>query len=125
MLVRAIADTASVISKLLGAISLLCCGLVLVSFALFAHDQVAGASRRQQSELTAPAPVSRSARPKPRPTEQPRRFIDGAAGKLTAPFGSLVSSDNAWVTHGLSTVLALLGYGFVLRFLARWSQGTA
>lgn len=120
MLERAGADTSAVIHRLLVWAALLCSGLVLCSFVLFAHDQAAAGSRHQQSELvggtapTAPATVKHS---------QPRRFIDAAARALTSPFRSLVHSSNPWATHGVPALLGLLVYGLGLGFLARFSRG--
>ena len=37
---------------------------------------------------------------------------------LLAPFVDLIDSDNAWVNHGVPTLLALLVYGVGLGFLA-------
>jgi hypothetical protein len=53
---------------------------------------------------------------------QPRRFIDGAASELTAPFRAVADSANQWVQHGLGTVFALAVYGVGLGFLARYSR---
>jgi hypothetical protein len=117
MLDRHPADSRRVIARALSWISLACCTLVLVSFLLFAHDQVAGASVHQQDMLAgnvATAPAGSHAR-----HGQPRRFIDAAAGDLTSPFGSIVSAHNAWVREGIPTVAALLVYGVGLGFLRR------
>jgi hypothetical protein len=54
---------------------------------------------------------------------QPRRFIDGAAHTLTAPFRSIVHSNNQWVLHAIPTFFALLLYGAGIGFLARYSSG--
>lgn len=110
------------ISRILGIGAFVCCSLVVLSFTLFARDQMAGASQHQQNELAAnvtAAPSSSSGQ-----HAQPRRFIDGAAGALTAPFRSVAPSDNPWVLHGLPTILALAVYGLGLGFLARYSRGT-
>jgi hypothetical protein len=122
MLARAAADTGRVIYRALKLLSLVCCALVVLSFAMFARDQMAGASANQQSQLAtgsnAPvAPVQSHA--------QPRRFIDSAAKELTAPFDAVVQSDNAWVKHGLPAIFALVVYGLGLGFLARYSAGLA
>ena len=45
------ADPLRVINRLLTYMSIACCALVIVSFGLFARDQMAGASEHQQSEL--------------------------------------------------------------------------
>lgn len=99
-----------------------CSLLALVSFGLFARDQLAGASKHQQNELVATVPAA-TARVKVHRTAQPRRFIDGAAKVLTSPFSSIVQSDSQWALHAVPTALALLVYGFGLGYLARYSRG--
>ena len=121
MLMTPAVETDSVISRLLRLASLACCGLVLMSFAMFARDQMAGASEHQQSELvagssTTPAPAAITHH-----HSQPRRFIDGAANTLTSPFAAVVKSSNPWVDEGLPTVLALVAYGVGLAYLARFA----
>jgi hypothetical protein len=112
-----------VVHRVLVLCSLISCTLVFASFALFAHDQVAGASQRQQTALVSPsAAVIRAPARHHRPG-QPRRFIDSAAGTLTAPFDAIVHSSDQWVTRGLPAVLGLLTYGIGLRALARYAEG--
>ncbi|HYB31316.1 MAG TPA: hypothetical protein VEF89_32305 [Solirubrobacteraceae bacterium] len=123
MLVARAADTSRVISRGIRLVSFVCCLLVVLSFAMFALNQAAGASAHQQTELasgsnTVPTPAAPS-----KPHAQPRRFIDGAANDLTAPFDAIVRSSNAWVTHGLPAVFALVVYGLGLGYLARYSAG--
>jgi hypothetical protein len=125
MLVPVAADQPIVVHRALVTISTVCTVLVIASFALFAHDQVAGASQHQQ---TAELPGAAALAPKPvvhHKPGQPRRFIDGAASTLTSPFDSVIKSDNAWVGHGLPAVCALLVYGLGLSYLARFSRGFA
>ena len=40
-----------------------------------------------------------------------REAIDDVNDVLLAPFASLIDSDNAWVNHGVPSLLALLVYG--------------
>ena len=122
MLVASPADRSRVIARLLGTISFVCCALVLASFVLFAHDQIAGASQHQQNELAAVTPTQAPAAHK---VAQPRRFIDAADHDLTSPFKSIVQSQNPWVDHGVPTVLAFVVYGLGLGYLARFSRGLA
>jgi hypothetical protein len=125
MLFGVAADYASVAHRLLVTVSLVCCTLVCVSFALFARDQVAGASKHQQNELVSTAPASTGTPVAVHHTGQPRAFIDSAAHTLTSPFTSLVHSNNDWVTHGFPAAVALLVYGLGLGFLARFAQEKA
>jgi hypothetical protein len=125
MLIGPEVDTGRVISRVLRLLAFACCALVVASFAMFARDQMAGASQHQQSELVAGAPsTASSAAPgaPAKPPAQPRRFIDQAAKVLTSPFAAIVESNNQWVKHGLPAVFALLVYGMGLGYLARFSS---
>jgi len=113
-------ETGNVISRSLRLASLVCCGLVVMSFAMFARDQMAGASEHQQTELVAGANTSTAPVAITHKHSQPRRFIDGAAKTLTSPFSAVVKSSNPWVDHGLPTILALVAYGVGLGYLARF-----
>jgi hypothetical protein len=102
----------------------ICCGLVLLSFGLFALDQVSGASKHQQAELAGSATTTPGATPS-RPPAQPRRFIDGAARELTSPFRSILTTDSQWSSELFTTLIALLVYGVGLGYLARFSRGVS
>jgi hypothetical protein len=120
MLIAREVDTGNVISRVLRLTAFACCALVVASFAMFARDQMAGASQHQQSELVAGAhPTAASSTPVKH--AQPRRFIDSAAKALSTPFEAIVQSSNVWVKHGLPAVFALLVYGLGLGYLARFS----
>jgi hypothetical protein len=117
------ADTDLVIHRLLVVVAIVCCALVSVSFALFARDQVAGASKHQQNEIIAGSATTTGAIAVHTATQQPRRFIDQAARALTSPFHGIVQSDSQWVLHAIPTIVALLVYGVGLGYLARYSRG--
>jgi hypothetical protein len=118
------ADPLRVINRLLTYMSIACCALVIVSFGLFARDQIAGASHHQEAELAAGLPsTAAGGSSSAHVHRQPRRFIDGAASALEAPFKSVVSSHSEWVEHIFPAILALLVYGMGLGFLARFSRG--
>ncbi len=122
MLMAPAAEARSVISRFLRLISLVCCGLIVMSFAMFARDQMAGASEHQQSELVAGSSTTPAPAAIIHHHSQPRRFIDNAAKTLTSPFSAVVKSSNPWVDQGLPTVLALLAYGIGLAYLARFAS---
>src|SRR5690348_15707559 len=92
------ADPLRVINRLLIYMSIACCAFIVASFGLFARDQMAGASKHQQAELAAGLPTSAAGgSASGRGEHQPRRFIDGAASALEAPFKSIVSTHSEWV----------------------------
>jgi hypothetical protein len=119
------ADIRTVISRGIRLISLVCCALVLVSFAMFARDQMAGASVHQQTELASGSNSVSTPTASTKPEAQPGRFINRAAKALTSPFDAIVRSSNAWVQHGLPALVALLVYGLGLGYLARYSSGVS
>jgi hypothetical protein len=115
-----------VIRGALGLTRLICCGLVIVSFALFAVDQAGGASRHQVAELNGNVPTQTAAATAGDANTPPlQRYVDDATNVLEAPFRSVVSSDNQWAQRGFATACALLLYGLGLGYVARYSQGRA
>jgi hypothetical protein len=114
-----------VIHRVLVITAFVCCGLVIVSFTLFARDQLAGASKHQQNELIAGAQTTPSSAVVEHAHGQPRRFIDGAASALTSPFRALVHSTSQWVLEIVPGLIALLVYGVGLGYLARYSRGSS
>jgi hypothetical protein len=121
MLNGATADLTWVVSRGLIACSAACCGLVVLSFALFALSQASGASNNQVAELNG-GPATAHAVHAARAPGQPRRFIDGASAALTSPFRSFIHSDSRWAVKIATTLLALLLYGLGLGYLARWAK---
>jgi hypothetical protein len=117
------ADTDPVFQRALVLTAIACSALVAGSFALFARDQLAGASKHQQNEIIASVPTTPRTVPMSHQPAQPRRFIDGAANALISPFKSIVQSHSQWVLHGIPTIIALLVYGVGLGYLARYSRG--
>jgi len=121
MLIAPEVETGRVISRVLRLTAFACCALVVASFAMFARDQLAGASQHQQTELVAGAhPTATSGAPVKH--AEPRRAIDAAAKALSSPFDAVVQSTNLWVKRGLPAVFALLVYGLGLGYLARFSS---
>ena len=100
----------------------ICCFFVVASFSLFAIDQLAGASKHQQAEITSSAAVQ-PIPPEAKHHGQPRQFIDDAAHTLTSPFSSIVPTSSQWVSRGVPAIIALLVYGVGLGYVARFSRG--
>ena len=111
------------IHRVLIVVSLACCGLVVASFGLFARNQLAGASKHQQSEIVAGNQVTSDPVVGNHAKSQPGKFIDDAAAQLTSPFRSLIKSKSVWVLEIVPTLLALLVYGVGLGYLARYTSG--
>jgi hypothetical protein len=111
-----------VLSRLLRFVSVICCALIVMSFAMFARDQTAAASEHQQTELVAGANTAGAPAAITHRHAQPRRFIDKAANALSSPFSAVVKSSNPWVDHGLPAIFALLAYGVGLGYLARFAS---
>jgi hypothetical protein len=121
MLAMAKADALRVVYRALRLLSIACCAFVVISFVMFANEQLSSASRHQQTALATGTSAPSASSPA-HERGQPGRFIDGAASGLTAPFRMFVESGNQWVQHGIETVLALAFYGLGLGFLARYSR---
>jgi hypothetical protein len=115
-------EMGSVISRFLRLMAFACCALVVLSFAMFARDQMAGASARQETALVAGTSTTPSARDSSKPHAQPRRFIDSTAKVLRTPFDAIVQSSNLWVKEGLPAAFALIVYGLGLGYLARYTS---
>jgi len=111
-------------------VSIVCCLIVVASFAMFVVDQTSHASNHQKNEVTGTGEAPAGQRPSSvtsegsetgtKPAEQGtvHRFIDEASEKLTSPFSGLTSgSHSQWVVEIVETLLALLLYGVLLRFL--------
>jgi hypothetical protein len=112
-------------------IAILTSVIVAVGFLAFAVDEMDRGSKQQQdalarglSDLEGGASI---ASPSPTPAEEKareqahgsvREAIDDANDVLLAPFAGLIDSDNAWVEHGVPSLLALLVYGLGLATLA-------
>jgi hypothetical protein len=114
-------------SRFLLICSLVCSAIVLVSFVLFAYDQTSGASKHQVASLAGgPNQTASGVVVTSESTHavvhkgQPRRFIDGAARELTAPFRAFMEGDSQWAVWLVSTALAVLVYGFGLSLVARF-----
>jgi hypothetical protein len=111
-----------VVHRGLVIVAWICCFFVVASFSLFALDQIAGASKHQQTLITSSSTVT-PIPPEAKHHGQPRQFIDDVAHTLTSPFGSIVQSDSQWVLRGIPTIVAVLVYGVGLGYLARFSRG--
>ena len=106
--------------------SLVICVIVIAAFAVFAFDQVKGASAHQQRAVAAGTPSntngeeSSMSKTSPAQLSAPHRVLDEVSNSLTSPFSRITAgSSSAWATHGVNLLLTLILYGFGLGFLAR------
>jgi hypothetical protein len=104
---------------------------VVVGFFAFAVDEMQRGSKTQQNALDRDLNTENKGvvinDPSPAPTQERvrehehgdvREVIDDVNDALLAPFASFIDSDNAWVNHGIPSLLALLVYGGGLGTLA-------
>jgi hypothetical protein len=99
--------------------SLAACFVVIASFAMFAFDQVNGASQQQQSEIAGGYTTPKAAPPARHSSV--RRTIDSANQRITSPFSGVTSGVHSqWLTNGVQTMLVLLVFGFGLGYVARF-----
>ena len=108
------------VHRVLATLSLVCCALIIASFAFFAVDQMSGASQ-QQAAVTAGTPIAN--KPSNPDKKQPRRFIDGAARTLTYPFHSVIHSGSQWADRLFLLVVGLAIYGVGLGYVRRYASG--
>ena len=100
--------------------------VVVLGFAMFAVDEADKGSKAQQAKLerelgTANDPIAPTERQEALREQRHGAFreaVDDANDVLLRPFVDLVDSDNAWVSHGIPALFALLIYGFGLGMLA-------
>jgi hypothetical protein len=106
--------------RILTTCSFVCCALVIASFALFAVDQLSGASKHQVAEIASGAPTSPGVTQSSSHHSGVRQVIDTTANALTSPFRSLVHMSNQWSEHIFVLVCGLTLYGLGLGYLARY-----
>ena len=123
MLEAPAADQYTVIYRGIRLVSFLCCALAFASFAMFAYDQVSGASKHQVAQIASGTPTSPGVTPSGTHHSAVRRFIDDTARVLTSPFRSLLQSSSEWAREIFETVCAIVVYGLGLGYLARYSRG--
>ncbi len=105
--------------------------VVVVGFVAFAVDELNRGSKTQQNALDRdlntqgkdvvindPSPAPTQERVREQEHGSVREAIDDVNDMLLAPFASVIDSDNAWVNHGVPSLLALLIYGGGLGMLA-------
>jgi hypothetical protein len=115
-----------VLERVLRIVAILVSLVVVVSFGLFAIDELNGASSRNEAKLAQdleanPPPAAERQREKDHGAI--RETIDDANDVVVSPFEGIVStSDSRWTQRGVPALLALLVFGLGLGFLARFMR---
>ena len=108
----------SVIDGVLRSIAGATSAIVVLSFALFAVEDVRHGAERQQSAVD-PGAQQESRRAADHTTA--REAIDDANDVLLKPFGFVTDGrESQWARRGVPALIGLLVYGFGLASLARW-----
>jgi hypothetical protein len=110
------------IVKLLRFASIVICGIVIASFAIFVINQTSAASKHQSEEVSnGPAAGGENTAVGSKSHEGAvHKAIDEASTQLTSPFAGVVSgSSSEWLIRGVKLLLALVVYGLGFGYLAR------
>ena len=117
------------LERILATVAIAVSLVVVISFGLFAIDELNGASSRNEAKLAQdleanPPPAAERQREKDHGAV--RETIDDANDVVVSPFTGLTSSSgNRWVQRGVPALVALLVFGLGLGFLARFAHGRA
>jgi hypothetical protein len=101
--------------------------LVVAGFMLFALDDMSRASNASRAHITGvaaadPTPAAELAREQR--NGRGRELVDDANDVLLWPFtGVAAGASSDWVQRGVPALLALLVYGFLLGYVARYARG--
>jgi hypothetical protein len=116
-----------VIERLLRTLAIVLSLNVAVGFVLFAVDDFARASNESRALIAgnvAPDPLPRAEREREQVNSRAREYVDDANDILLRPFTGLVANASSrWAQRGITTLLGLLVYGFLLGFFARYARG--
>lgn len=115
-----------VLERLLRGVAIVLSLIVVAGFCTFAFDEFNRASSAQRNALAGfeqldPTPVGEHQREQRHSVA--REYVDDANDVLLKPFAGIVDSGSRWAQRGVPTLLALLVYGFLLGYLARFSRG--
>jgi hypothetical protein len=80
-----------------------------MGFVYFAADETAKSSSEQVADITDETAVAESEREQQNGAL--REFVEDTNDVLLSPFENVVISSDAWVSHGVPAVLAVLVYG--------------
>jgi hypothetical protein len=112
------------IQRVLLWVSTICTLIVAVSFGLFALEEAAAGSKKQEAavdHVNQPGPTPHTERAREQKHTTARETIDDANDILVSPFTGVVDSDNIWVKRGIPSLLAFFVYFVVLRIVAGYA----
>jgi hypothetical protein len=115
-----------VLERPLRLVSIVLTVVIAMGFLLFAIDELNRASNAQRSELAGyeladPSPAGERAREQRHSAV--REYIDDANDILLKPFAGIDSDGGRWMARMVPTMIALLLYGFVIAYFARFMRG--
>jgi hypothetical protein len=116
-----------VLERPLRVIAIVLSLLVVAGFMLFALDDFSRASTQSRARIAGyetadPPPAAEQVRQKR--NGRGRELIDDANDVLLRPFAGVVAgASSRWIQRGVPALLALLVYGFLLGYLARYMRG--
>jgi hypothetical protein len=100
--------------------------IVVAGFSMFALDEFNRASSAQRDELAGfehAAPTAAGERQREQRHSTAREYIDDANDVLLKPFAGVDQGGSRWMQRAVPTFLALVLYGFVLGYVARFMHG--
>jgi hypothetical protein len=115
-----------VLERPLRTIAIVLSLVVTVGFSLFAIEEMGQASdavRNRLSGFEKADPTAAGERERERRNSVAREWVDDANDLLLKPFAGLVDSGDRWAQRGVPALLALMVYGFLLAYLARFMRG--
>ncbi len=115
------------IERSLRTIAIVLSLIVAAGFCLFAVDEFNRASSAQRERLAGfekADPTAMDEREREKRNSTAREYIDDANDVLLKPFAGIASDDGGrWLQRVVPTGLALLVYGFLLAYVARYAKG--
>jgi NADH:ubiquinone oxidoreductase subunit 3 (subunit A) len=116
-----------VLERPLRILSIVLSVIVAAGFLLFSIDELNRASNAQRSQLAGyelPDPAPADERDREKRHSALREYIDDANDILLRPFAGVApASSGRWTQRAVPTFLALVLFGFLLAFLARFMRG--
>ena len=106
--------------------STIACAILVVSFGLFAIEKSKAGAKDQVQKVVGinePSPDPQNERQREKKHGDVREAIDDADDVLVQPFAGVVDSGSIWAKRGVSTLLALLVYGVLVRILIGYLPG--